>query len=66
MGIFLSILGIVVGILILRFSAGILNLFGRDPDAEKYLGSGGTYTFIKLFGLACVVVSLMYLLGFFR
>ena len=66
MGIFLSIIGIGVGIFILKYSAGILNLFGRDADAEHYLGSGGTYKFIKLFGVGVILFSLLYLLGFFN
>ena len=38
--------------------------FTGDIDfAEKYLGSGGTYSFIKLVGLAMIILSIMHLTG---
>ena len=60
-----GLLGIIIGILILKYSPAIYNFFGKDPSAEKYFGRGGTYKFLKLFALATVIFSLMYMIGFF-
>ena len=62
----LVILGIVAGIILLKYTPAIYRFFGQDPSAEKYLGSGGTYKFLKLFALGVVIFSLMYMLGFFQ
>ena len=61
----LGLLGIVIGIILLKYTPAIYNFFGRDPSAEKYFGRGGTYKFLKFFALAVVIFSLMYMIGFF-
>lgn len=60
----IAILLIPTGFFILiRADKVVDNFTGRIDFAEKYLGSGGTYTFIKLFGLAMIILSFMYLTG---
>jgi hypothetical protein len=39
------------------------NFTGPIPFAEKYIGMGGSYTFIKLFGLAMTIFSFMHVTG---
>ena len=51
------------GIVIIVKSAQIGNFIGEIDFAEKYLGSGGTYSFIKLFGLAVTIFSIMWITG---
>ena len=60
-----SILGLVIGTIILRYSAYIYRYIGKSDTAERILGGGfgGTYTAILLFGAAIVLGSLMFLLG---
>jgi hypothetical protein len=51
------------GILVIVKSAQIGDFIGEITFAEKVLGSGGTYTFIKLFGVATTILSIMWLTG---
>jgi hypothetical protein len=51
------------GIVIIVKAAQIGDFVGEIDFAEKYLGSGGTYSFIKLFGLAVTIFSMMWLTG---
>ncbi|MEK9180779.1 MAG: hypothetical protein AAB871_00920 [Patescibacteria group bacterium] len=62
-----SLLGIAIGIAILKYSPRILKFIGHDPDAERVFsgGLGGTNFFIKIFGLAIIIGSFFYLFGFF-
>ena len=39
------------------------DIIGEIAVAEKYMGPGRTYTFIKVVGLFMIVVSFMYLTG---
>jgi len=52
-----------IGFLIIRYRSRLKDLIGNVSFAEKYLGSGGTNTFIVLLGLLTLVLSLMYVLG---
>ena len=65
--IFFGLIGVAIGVLILRYSVALLNFFGRDPDAERIFsgGLGGTHFFIKLFSLGVIIFSLAYLFGYF-
>ena len=51
------------GIVIIIKSAQIGNFIGEIDFAEKFFGSGGTYTFIKLFGLATTILAIVWLTG---
>jgi len=50
--------GIIGGILLIRFSYQLTQMIGYNDLAEKYLGSGGTYTMWKLVGLLVIIVSI--------
>lgn len=52
------------GIYILLKADKVVDSFtGQIPFAEKYLGTGGTYTFIKLFGLFMSIFAFMHITG---
>ena len=52
-----------IGVLIIIFADKIYDFIGDIDFAERYLGAGGTYSFIKLMGLAVTVVSFMWAVG---
>ena len=57
------VIGSVIAFLILRYRRPLKEFTGDIGFAEKYLGSGGTNTFIVLLGVAVFILSLMYSLG---
>jgi len=57
------ILGSVTSFLLLKYRGAIKMFTGDFSWAEKYLGSGGTNTFIVLFAIGVFILSLMYSLG---
>lgn len=64
MQIFLGILGVVIGLLIVKYREPIYRFSGKFSFAEKYLGSGGTISFYLLFGSFLVILSIVYGSGF--
>lgn len=50
----------VVGVMLMRHNYQLTQLFGYNSYAERYLGSGGTYSMWKLIGLALVIGSIIY------
>ena len=52
-----------LGVLIIVKSAQIGDFVGEIDFAERYIGVGGTYGFIKLFGLVMIIVSMTWLTG---
>ena len=52
-----------VGVLVIVYSKKIVDLTGTIPFAEKIFMNGGTYTFIKLCGLAIIILSFMSITG---
>jgi len=65
MGIFGSIVGVICGFLILKYSVKITDNMGRIQWAEEHLKGGlaGTYTFYRLLGLIIMVFSLLNMFG---
>lgn len=58
--------GVPVGFLIMIYRAKLRDVTGDLPFAEQYLGSGGTYTFYILLGIAVVFVCVSYAFGAFQ
>lgn len=58
-----GLIGMVAGFLIIVFRAKIKDVTGNIGFAERYLGVGGTWTFLWMFGLATFVFSLMWATG---
>lgn len=61
--IIVALMGFPVAFLIIYFRAKIKDFTGDMDFAERYLGSGGTYTFIVLLGIGTFIVTLMYVTG---
>jgi hypothetical protein len=57
------IIGCPVAFLILYFRRAIREFIGNVSFAEKYLGAGGTNTFVVLVGILTFILSLMYGFG---
>jgi len=57
------ILGFAAFVLILKYRGPIKDFTGDIGFAEKYLGTGGTHTFIVVFAVLCFILPLMYALG---
>ena len=64
--ILITIVMIVLGVCMLKWSEPLTNMFGRNDLAERYLGTGGTYNMWKIIGIIFVVVSFFVLTGDFR
>ena len=60
---FWAILGIPIGIIIIIKAIKIGDFTGDFDWCERAFGTGGTYLFIKLFGLLITVLSIMWLTG---
>ena len=59
-----SFIGLIAGVLILKFTYKIRKFFGVDADINRIFGGlGGTYLFIELLGLVLIVISLLLMLG---
>lgn len=57
----ISIITAAAGFLLLTHSYQITQLFGHQEFAERYLGTGGTYTMWKLTGLLLIFGAVWYL-----
>jgi hypothetical protein len=64
-----GIIWIIIGILVMKYSFQITQLFGKVGWAERYLsgGFGGTYAMYKIAGLLIIIIAMLYMfnaLGF--
>jgi hypothetical protein len=59
----IGLLGIITGLLLIKYRAKVREFTGLIGFAEKYLGSGGTYTFYLLLGAALIFLSVLYATG---
>ena len=57
------IIGNTFGYLTIKNTRQIVQITGRISWAERKLGGGGTYTFIKLMGLLMISLSFLYATG---
>lgn len=69
MRIFSGLIGVVAGILLIRYSIAITDFFGRVAWAEDHLRGGlaGTYSLYRIVGVVFIILSLLYMfniLGF--
>ena len=59
-----TLIGVVIGAILVLKSEWLLRNFGRIDWAEMKLGAeGGTRTFWKLVGIAIIFLSLFYMVG---
>ena len=61
--IFYGILGIAIGSCFVAFARNFVDWFGLNGTMERYLGSGGTYTGLRLIGILTIVISFLYMTG---
>lgn len=66
MKLLILLVGSVVSFLLLKYRRPVKEFVGDIGFAEKYLGAGGTNTFIVLLAILVFVGSLMYVLGTFQ
>lgn len=59
----ISLFLIVGGILMIVYTKHVVDFTGRFDFAERWFLSGGTYTFIKLLGLAISILAFMWMTG---
>lgn len=59
----ISLLLIAGGIAMIIYTKQVVDFTGRFDFAERWFLSGGTYTFVKLAGLAMTILSFMWLTG---
>jgi hypothetical protein len=52
--------GVAGGVLMMRYNYQLTQLFGYNSLAERYLGSGGTYTMWKLLGVLAILLAIWY------
>lgn len=57
------ILAFIGGILIMKNTVPIVKIVGRSSWAEKYLGTGGTYSMWSLIGVAIILIGFLYFMG---
>ena len=63
MRIFQGFILILIGFLILVFRPKIKDFIGNISFAERYLGMGGTWTFLVILGVLFVISGLMWMSG---
>ena len=65
MRIFWGLVGIAIGVLVLKYTYPLVNFFGKASWAEKYFsgGLGGTYFLFKLIGILIILFSALYMVG---
>jgi energy-converting hydrogenase Eha subunit A len=60
---FTGLIGIIIGLAIIKYRYPIREFTGTVSFAERYLGSGGTYTFYLLLGAVIIFLSVLYATG---
>lgn len=59
------IVSLVAGLAIIRNAEVLVRTFGHASWAEKYLGSGGSYTAWKIAGILIIIFGFLYGIGQF-
>ncbi len=59
-------LGLPIAILLIKYRRNVGDFIGPVDFAERYLGSGGTYSLVIIIAFMVFVLSLMYAFGTFQ
>lgn len=59
----IGIIGVITGLLLIKYRYKVREFTGLIGFAERYLGTGGTYTFYLLLGTAMIFLSVLYATG---
>lgn len=54
-----------LGLIIIRYNKYVVDMAGKSQWAEEKLGSGGTYTAWKLFGIGIMLFGFLWAIGTF-
>ena len=57
------IAAVILAVFIVRYRLQVVQMFGKNSYAERYLGPGGTFTLWILIALLLVVLALIWLVG---
>ena len=60
----LGIIGVLVGLALIKYREPIQKITGPMEWGEKLFGSGGTFTFLVLVGSLTVIISILHIFGF--
>ena len=62
---FSGLIGVIIGILLIRYAIPLTHTFGTVAWAEEHLRGGlaGTYSLYKIAGVVVIVLSLLYMFG---
>ena len=63
MQIIFGLIGCILSFLLIIYRVPVKRFIGNIAFAERYLGAGGTYTFLLLFGIFGFIFSLMFMTG---
>lgn len=65
MNIFGGIIGVITGVLIIKYSIQITNGLGRIEWAEQHLAGGlaGTISLYRIMGVVVIILSFLYMFG---
>ena len=58
-----ALLGIALSYCFVRYRENIIDVIGKIDFAEKYLGTGGSYTFLVIIAIIVFFLSLTILFG---
>lgn len=61
--IIIGILGMAVGIFMVAYARKIIENVGTSATAERYLGSGGSYTALRIGGILLITIFFLYMTG---
>jgi hypothetical protein len=60
---FFGLIGVVVGVVMVIFARKIVGWFGTSATFERYLGSGGTYTGLRISGILIAIICFLLMVG---
>ena len=63
MKIIIALIGVPLGFWLARYRVKVVDSFGKMTWAERYLGTGGSYTVWVIIGTAMVIGSILNLFG---
>ncbi len=61
-----SLVVIFIGVVLLARSYKVVHMIGTNNWAEQHLGSGGSYTLVKLIGLVFIILALLTMFGIIK
>lgn len=65
MNFFGGLIGLIIGVALIKYAFQVTEMFGRVSWAEQHLRGGlaGTYSLYKIIGVVVIILSLLYMFG---